>query len=112
MRDGFGSGVGMLANPYRVAIRESNVSNTIKYAETGAEIIINRSDLIDSGADTFLATSLDPYAAARSAYLQLRYAQIRDIENDPTGSAIDELPAESPFDDVSGGAPADSGTVN
>jgi len=112
LRDGVGSGVGMLANPYRVAIRESNVSNTIKYAETGAEIIINRSDLIDSGADTFLATSLDPYAAARSAYLQRRYAQIRDIENDPTGSAIDELPAESPFDDVSGGAPADSGTVN
>ena len=112
MRDAVGSGVGMLANPYRVAIRESDVSNAVKYGETGAEIIIIRSDLMDSGADAFLKTSLDPYAAARSAYLQRRRAQIRDLENDPTGSAVDELSSDPQPDDVSTGDAAEPATNN
>ena len=112
MRDAVGSGVGMLANPYRVAIRESNVSNALKYGETGAEIIIIRSDLTESGADAFLKTSLDPYAAARSAFLQRRRAQIRDLENDPTGSAVDELSSDPQPDDVSTGDSAEPATNN
>lgn len=89
LRDGVGSGVSQFADPYRVGLREVGLSDRAQLGISAGEVISIRSDLIESGADAFLDTSLDPYAAARSAYLQRRHAEIRDQE-DGTGTEADE----------------------
>jgi phospholipid-binding lipoprotein MlaA len=86
MRDGVGSGVAVYADPVRVAIDEANINVWYKRGYLAAYIIDARSQLIESGGDAFLESSLDPYAAARSAYLQLRTAEIAD-RDDQEGSA-------------------------
>jgi len=88
LRDGIGSGVAAYADPVKVAINEAHVNVWYKRAYLGAYILSARSDLIETGGDTFLKTSLDPYAAARSAYLQVRRAQIRDEDDVVPASAI------------------------
>ena len=98
MRDGIGSGVGMFANPWRVALGQTDLTRTQRLGITAGEIVVIRSDLAESGADTFLDTSLDPYAAARSAFLQRRHAEIRDDEE------------ETVSDMISGGGEADAST--
>lgn len=92
LRDGVGSGVAQLADPYRVCLRECGiVTRDGRLAAFGAEILISRADLTEAGADTFLKTSLDPYATARSAYLQRRRAQILDQEEDqPAAEGVGE----------------------
>lgn len=83
LRDGVGSGIAQLADPYRVCLRECGVASSgERLGATAAELVVIRSDLIEAGADTFLDTSLDPYATARSAYLQRRRAQILDREDE------------------------------
>jgi phospholipid-binding lipoprotein MlaA len=81
LRDGVGSGVAQLADPYRVGLRNVGLSTTQQLGVTGGEIISTRSDLLGSGADAYLNTSLDPYAAAKSAFLQRRHAEVRDQED-------------------------------
>ena len=82
LRDGVGSGVAQFADPYRVCLRECGIaSSSGRLAATGAELVVVRADLTEAGADSFLDTSLDPYATARSAYLQRRRAQILDRED-------------------------------
>ena len=80
LRDGVGSGVAQFADPYRICMRECGPSNTAQLAATGGEILVARADLTEAGADAFLDSSLDPYATARSAYLQRRRAQILNQE--------------------------------
>jgi phospholipid-binding lipoprotein MlaA len=92
LRDGVGSGVSQIADPYRVGVRNIGLTNTQQYGLLAGEIINTRSDLMESGADTFLKTSLDPYAAARSAFLQRRHAEIRDEEDGGADSAADATP--------------------
>jgi phospholipid-binding lipoprotein MlaA len=81
MRDGIGSGVAAYADPVKVAINQANVNVWYKRGFLATEIVSARSDLIESGADTFLQSSLDPYASARSAYLQVRQAEILNQDN-------------------------------
>lgn len=102
LRDGIGSGIAQLADPYRVCLRECGPSSTVRWAATGAEIISLRSDLTEAGADGLLRDSLDPYTTAKSAYLQRRRAAILDREDDaaaipPVGpaDAAKEGPATS-----------------
>lgn len=83
LRDGVGAITYFVTDPYHVAVRHTGLSQAERLGLTSFEFIDIRSDLIDSGVDAFLATSLDPYAAARSAFLQRRRAQIRDRENNP-----------------------------
>jgi phospholipid-binding lipoprotein MlaA len=91
LRDGVGSGVAQFADPYRVCLRECGIaSSSARLAATGVEIAVTRADLTEAGADTFLDTSLDPYATARSAYLQRRRAQILDREDEPTADEATE----------------------
>lgn len=90
LRDGVGSGIAQLADPYRVALRHSGASSEVKIGATAGEIINIRSDLIENGTDSFLDTSLDPYAAARSAFLQRRHAQVRDQENEPVADPVED----------------------
>jgi phospholipid-binding lipoprotein MlaA len=87
LRDGVGSGVAQFADPYRICLRECGIaSSNAQLAATGAEVIVTRADLTEAGADAFLDSSLDPYATARSAYLQRRRAQILDQEENADGA--------------------------
>lgn len=99
LRDGVGSGVAQLADPYRIGVRESGLSSNAQLGVNAGEIISTRSDLIESGADAFLDTSLDPYAAARSAYLQRRRAEIHDEED----GSLDDVAATDDTADASAG---------
>jgi phospholipid-binding lipoprotein MlaA len=106
LRDGVGSGVAQLADPYRVGLRNIGLTNTQQLGVTAGEVISTRADLMESGADAFLDTSLDPYAAAKSAYLQRRYAEIRN-EDDGSGGGGEEIaPAEQ--DQAGAEAPAET----
>lgn len=109
LRDGVGSGVAQLADPYRVCLRECGIaSGSERLAATGVELVSTRSDLTEAGADTFLDTSLDPYAAARSAYLQRRRAQILDQEDEPAADTDEAVEAEEvPLDESGETAPAE-----
>jgi phospholipid-binding lipoprotein MlaA len=100
LRDGVGSAVAFGADPINIGIRESDVSNTAALGYRGVMVIDARSQLTDSGGDAFLKSSLDPYATARSAYLQRRRAAILDQEGsmdagppDDDASAGDTVPA-------------------
>lgn len=81
LRDGIGSGVAAYADPVKYAINNADISVWYKRGYLAAYIIDTRSQLIESGGDAFLESSLDPYAAARSAYLQLRTAEIADQDD-------------------------------
>ena len=105
LRDGVGSGVAQIADPYRVGLRNIGLTNTQQLAATGGEIISIRSDLMESGADAYLKTSLDPYAAAKSAYLQRRHAVVRDQEDGADAepdAVVPEEPAPGPATDAPG----------
>ncbi len=102
LRDGFGATIYQVTDPHHIAVRSSSLSSTAKIGLTTGEIINIRSDLIDNGVDSFLETSLDPYAAARSAFLQRRHAQSRDAENAPPAENDVEEPIILENDSASG----------
>lgn len=112
LRDAVGSGVAFLADPVQIGIRRLDVSVWYKRGFQAARIISARSDLAESGGDAFLESSLDPYAAARSAYLQSRRAQI--LNDEEGGGPADEPAAgesvPTPVGDATTtpGAPAES----
>lgn len=116
LRDGIGSGVAFAADPVNVGIREADVSVWYKRGYTAMQIVSARSDLIESGGDAFLESSLDPYAAARSAYLQRRRVQIADQEDSLAAGPPDEpAPAgdtvPTPVGDASTSTPAPGGSA-
>ena len=102
MRDGIGTGIGFYANPVNIALQQWHHARWPKLGYRAAQVIDARSELIESGGDAFLETSLDPYAAARSAYLQRRTAAIADQEN-----SLDAGPPDAPADmsDAAAGPP-------
>ena len=106
LRDGIGSGVAAYADPVKIAINQADINVWYKRGYLATYIISTRSDLIESGGDAFLETSLDPYAAARSAYLQLRTAAIRD--DDDSGAGGTELPGGAP---AANGVPSPAGNA-
>jgi phospholipid-binding lipoprotein MlaA len=77
VRDAVGTAVEMFGDPARIVLN-SELSSSEEYMVTGARVLDGRSRLMESGAESVLETSADPYATARSAYLQRREAQIRD----------------------------------
>lgn len=81
MRDGVGSVVAAYADPVKYAINQADVDVWYKRGYLAAYIINTRCDLIESGGDAFLESSLDPYASARSAYIQIRTAEIADQDD-------------------------------
>jgi phospholipid-binding lipoprotein MlaA len=82
MRDGIGFGIAQFADPYGACKTYCGLPRHVPLALTGVQLLSIRSGLMDSGADAFLESSLDPYAAARSAYLQTRRAEILNQEGD------------------------------
>jgi phospholipid-binding lipoprotein MlaA len=109
IRDGVGTGVAFFADPYRIGLRESGLSTWEQRGVNAGEVISARSDLTEAGGDTFLATSLDSYAVARSAYLQRRQAAIADEDGagasagtggTGTGSATDDAALNAAVADI------------
>ena len=79
LREGVGLGVEFVVDPVpyvRNRITAWHFSNTVE--EFGLKALDLRSQLIDAGADSVLASSLDEYATVRSAYLQRRQSLIYD----------------------------------
>ena len=114
IRDGAGAVASAWVDPYKIVIRKE-LSFWPTAAVAGFEIVDARANLIDSGADTLLYTSADPYAVARSAYLQHRQALIENRDDSTAGAegnddaaikaALDEL---GPEGNNSTAAPAQS----
>ena len=102
LRDGIGSGIAFYADPLNIGLRQWHHARWPKRAYRVAQIVNARSELTESGGDAFLETSLDPYAAARSAYLQRRTAAIADQED-----SLDAGPPDSAADmsDAAAGPP-------
>ncbi|KRB82563.1 VacJ family lipoprotein [Sphingomonas sp. Root710] len=86
LRDGVGTGVAQFTDPYRVCLSECGLPHGVPLALTATQVISIRDGLIETGADSFLESSLDPYAAARSAFLQRRRAEILNQEGDDAAS--------------------------
>jgi phospholipid-binding lipoprotein MlaA len=82
MRDGVGFGIAQFADPYHACQTYCGLPHHVPLALTGVELISVRAELIENGADAFLESSLDPYAAMRSAYLQNRRAEILNLDGD------------------------------
>jgi Surface lipoprotein len=103
LRDGIGTVASAWVDPYKIVIRKE-LSFWPAAAVAGFELVDARANLIDSGADTLLDTSADPYAVARSAYLQHRQALIENRDDSDAGAggnddaalkaALDELGPE------------------
>ncbi len=110
--DGVGTGVSQLADPYRICQRECGLPKGVPTGMTVLEVISVRDGLIESGADSFLESSLDPYAAARSAFLQRRRAQILNQDEgngDAESAAAADAEANPVGDAALGAADADAG---
>jgi len=90
LRDGIGSGVAFVADPVNIGLREADIPKTARWVYRGISVVDARNQLIESGGDAFLKSSLDPYATARSAYLQRRRAAIMDQENSLDAGPPDE----------------------
>ena len=67
LRDAVGTGVAYVADPVTIGIRKAGASIWTRRGISAVRLISARSDLIESGGDAFLESSLDPYASARSA---------------------------------------------
>ena len=93
LRDGVGLGIefaGADPIPYvRNKIAAWHLINTVE--EFGVKAVNLRSNLIDAGAQSILASSLDEYATVRAAYLQRRQSQIYD-GNPPDEEDIGDAP--------------------
>jgi phospholipid-binding lipoprotein MlaA len=118
LRDGIGMGVSQFLDPYRFCLSQCDfVSTPVQYGMTAGEVIDTRSQLIDSGADALLKSSADPYATARSAYLQRRRAAILDQDGEASAgssSAGDDAGVNAALKDLdsqSGTAPTTDQTT-
>lgn len=112
LRDGVGTGVAQFADPYRVCLSECGLPHGVPLALTATQVISIRDGLIETGADSFLESSLDPYAAARSAFLQRRRAEILNQEGDDAASeaaAAADAEANPIGADAASAADADAG---
>lgn len=79
LRDGVGTAVQIVADPAQVITRDViGMNGTERNALTGVRLIDARSQAVDSGYDSVIETSADPYAAARSTYFQRREQQLAD----------------------------------
>lgn len=90
IRDGIGSGVGFIGDPVGICLKEcTNLSWTERQIPTVLNVISTRANLTETGADALLDSSADPYATARSAYLQRRALELADQDGGGTGGSND-----------------------
>ncbi|UAK25783.1 MlaA family lipoprotein [Sphingomonas nostoxanthinifaciens] len=102
LRDGVGFAVAQVADPVAICFAQCGVPSGVRYGLATLKYLNARSELIDVGADAMLATSLDPYAVARSAYLQRRREEILnespDADSGPAGAPSDASVSTSASD--------------
>lgn len=79
VRDALGIGVQLFADPARIVLNHE-LTTTQEYVVTGIRAVDSRSGAFEDGTDRGLRDSADPYAVARSAFFQLREAEIRNAE--------------------------------
>ncbi|GGE90047.1 MlaA family lipoprotein [Sphingomonas prati] len=104
VRDGIGTGVAFVADPYQIALNQTDLSLWTKRGIGIVSLVNARANLTESGADSFLASSLDPYAAARSAFWQRRTAALANQDDGPAiGANATNSSAAAP---ISSPAPA------
>jgi len=106
MRDFTGLGVNIAADPVSMALSKTG-HKTISYAVTGTTVLTK----FDQNYDALTSledSSVDFYAALRSAYNQRRASQIRDGAPDPNAVEDDPLDMEldAPSDTAAESAPA------
>lgn len=89
--------VDIVANPTTIFMqRELNFSTGAMWALRAGELVNTRANVTDAGGDAFLESSVDPYAAARSAFFQQREAAILNYDVDELGQ--DGGGADAEFD--------------
>ncbi|HET8611744.1 MAG TPA: MlaA family lipoprotein [Sphingomonas sp.] len=110
IRDGIGTLGAQWADPYRILIRKE-LSFWPAAGLTAFEFVDARANLIDTGADTLLETSADPYAVVRSAYLQHRQAEIEDRDEGGAGAGGDNAALNAALDEL-GPDEEDNGAAN
>lgn len=104
-RDSVGIGVEFGFDPQNMVQRQL-MSTPSRWSLRGFEAIDLRAKLMDMGADAVLETSADPYATARSAYLQRRAAIVAGVRKQASDD-IDPADFEAFDDPGSSPAPAD-----
>lgn len=107
VRDGVGTLAAQWADPYKIVIRKE-LSFWPTAAVTGFEFVDARANLIDSGADTLLDTSADPYAVARSAYLQHRQALIENRSDSDVEPGSDDAALNAALGELGTDAKSDA----
>lgn len=107
VRDGVGTLAAQWADPYKIVIRKE-LSFWPTAAVTGFEFVDARANLIDSGADTLLDTSADPYAVARSAYLQHRQALIENRSDSDVEPGSDDAALNAALGELGADAKSDA----
>lgn len=118
MRDAVGTGIAQWADPFNYCIRECHfIPNAATYGISILAVLKMRAQVAESGADGFLESSLDPYAAARSAYLQHRQAQILDQDaasnsSDTNNASTDAQLGSSGLDNSTGDPALDSAVAD
>ncbi len=105
-RDSVGIGIEFAFDPQNMEQRRI-MDTRSRWSLRGFEAIDLRAKLMDMGADAVLETSADPYATARSAYLQRRAAIIADVRKQASDSidpadfeGFGESGAAAPIDDT------------
>src|SRR3546814_6455 len=89
VRDAVGTAVELVGDPARIVLG-GELSTSEEYVVTGTRVLDARSGLIESGADSVLETSADPYATARPAYFQRRPAEISGEETGAATRSVEE----------------------
>lgn len=110
IRDGVGSGVATVADPYQIALNQANLHFSEQAGVIAFTAVDTRANLIEQGADAFLDSAADPYATARSAFLQRRAAQIADRDDEVAattkGGDSDDAAMSDALKEIDGEAPA------
>ncbi len=104
-RDSVGIGVQFAFDPQNLVQRQV-MSTPSRWSLRAFEAIDLRAKLMDMGADAVLETSADPYATARSAYLQRRAAIVAGVRQQAP-SGVDPADFEGLGDTGATPAPAD-----
>jgi phospholipid-binding lipoprotein MlaA len=90
LRDGIGKVGSSFADPVSLAKSEANPPSAVELGSSVLETVDGRAQMTEQGVDTMLRTSLDPYATARSSYLQRRRSEI--LNQDGAAKGEDQTP--------------------
>lgn len=100
VRDAAGTGLQFFVDPVGIALDEAGASGELKAGVTALRVIDGRSRVMDTGYDAVLATSADPYATARDAYLQRRELDIADQQGAAPADTLSDADQQRLLDEA------------